>query len=103
MSSNSSTPSLGQSVSKKLTHDNFILWKPQVILIMCGAQLFRYLDGTFIESVKTDAAVHALWVAQDQHVLGFINASLSQKVLGHVATCTTSVEVWDELTTMFVL
>jgi hypothetical protein len=40
-------------------------------------------------------------VAQDQQVLGFINASLSREVLGNVATCTTAAEVWTELNSMF--
>jgi hypothetical protein len=102
MSSNSSTLSPGQPVSEKLTCDNFILWKAQIIPIMRGAQLFGYLDETIVEPAKTDVAAHALWVAQDQHVLQFINASLSQEVLGHVVTYTTSVGVWIELTAMFV-
>jgi hypothetical protein len=56
MSSNSSTSSLGQPVFEKLTCDNFILWKAQIILIVHGTQLFRYLDGTVVEPAKTDAA-----------------------------------------------
>jgi hypothetical protein len=36
--SNSSTPSsLGQPISEKLTRDNFLLWKAQVVLIVRGA------------------------------------------------------------------
>jgi hypothetical protein len=34
-------------------------------------------------------------------VLGFVNTSLSREVLGHVATCTTAIAVWKELTAMF--
>jgi hypothetical protein len=65
-----------------------------------GARLCGYLDGTVVEPVTTDAA-HGTWVAQDQQVLGFINASLSREVLGHVAMCTKASSVWKELNSMF--
>jgi hypothetical protein len=68
---------------------------------MRGAHLFGYLDDTVIKPVHTDST-HAAWVAQDQsQVLGFINASLTREVLGHVATCTASAAVWKEITSMF--
>jgi hypothetical protein len=86
MSISSSTPSLGQPISEKLTRENFILWKAQIVPIMCGAQLFSFLDGTTVEPMRTDAS-HGAWVTQDQQVLGFINASLSREVLGHDAIC----------------
>jgi hypothetical protein len=100
MSSSTPPSSLGQPISEKLTCDNFILWKLQLVPIVCGAQLFGFIDGTVVESARSDAA-HGAWVVQDQQVLGFINASLLQEVLGHVATCTTSAAVWRELTTVF--
>jgi hypothetical protein len=77
MSSSSSTSSLGNLVFEKLTRDNFILWKTQVISIMRGAQVFGYLDGTISEPMRTDAEAHGRWVAQDLQVMGFLNASLS--------------------------
>jgi hypothetical protein len=100
MSSTSSTSSLGQPISEKLNWDNFLLWKAQVILIVHGTQLFGYLDGTVPERVKTDST-HAAWIAQDQQLLTFINASLSREVLSHVATCTTSAAVWKGISEMF--
>jgi Iap family predicted aminopeptidase len=33
-------------VSEKLVHDNHILWKVQVLAMLRGAQLARFLDGT---------------------------------------------------------
>jgi hypothetical protein len=76
LSSSSSTSSLGHLISEKLTRDNFILWKAQVIPIVHGAQLFGYQDGTTAEPARSDPN-HSAWVAQDQQVLGFINTSLS--------------------------
>jgi hypothetical protein len=72
----------------------------QVLPIVKGVRLFGYLDGTVSEPASTDVADGA-WVAQDQQIIGFINASLSQEVLGHVATCTTATAVWKELNSMF--
>jgi hypothetical protein len=68
--------SLSQPISKKLNRDNFLPWKAQVVPIVCGARLFGYLDGTVFTPATIDAS-HGAWVAQDQQVLGFINASLS--------------------------
>jgi hypothetical protein len=100
MSISSSTPSLGQPISEKLTRENFILWKAQIVPIMRGAQLFGFLDGTTVEPMRTDAS-HGAWVTQDQQVLGFINASLSREVLGHDAICTTAAAVYKEINNMF--
>jgi hypothetical protein len=75
-SGSSSSSSLGQAVSSKLTRDNLLLWKAQVMPVVRGAQLFGFLDSTTAKPVKTDPA-HGVWVAQDQQVLGFLNASLS--------------------------
>jgi hypothetical protein len=47
-SSSSASPamnSLGQSVSEKLSRENFILWKAQVLAAIRGAHLYGYLDG----------------------------------------------------------
>jgi hypothetical protein len=91
---------LSQPISEKLNRNIFLLWKVQVVPIVRGARLFGYLDGTVSEPATTDAS-HGAWAAQDQQVLVFINASLLREVLGHVATCTTSVGVWKELNSMF--
>jgi hypothetical protein len=66
-SPSSSPSSLGQPIYEKLTR--------QVVLIVRGAQLFGYLDGTAIEPARTDAT-HNAWVGNYQHVLRFVNVSL---------------------------
>jgi hypothetical protein len=45
-SSSSVINTLSHAVSKKLTRDNFRLWKAQVWLAVRGAQLTGFLDGT---------------------------------------------------------
>jgi hypothetical protein len=47
-SSSSASPvmnSLGKSVSEKLSRENFILWKAQVLAAVRGARLYGYLNG----------------------------------------------------------
>jgi hypothetical protein len=68
--------------------------------IIRGARLFGYLDGTVAEPSSSNPG-HGAWVAKDQQLLGFINASLSREVLDHVATCTIIATVWKELNSMF--
>jgi hypothetical protein len=33
-------------VSEKLSHSNFIIWKAQVLTVLCGTQLVEFLDGS---------------------------------------------------------
>jgi hypothetical protein len=37
--------SLGQAVSEKLSRENYILWKAQVLAVVRGARLKGYLEG----------------------------------------------------------
>lgn len=113
MSSSSSTSSLGQSISEKLTRENYLLLKAQVVPVVRGAQLYGHLDGTnaapaaTIEvtkdgnTVKEPNPAYDAWVVYDQQVLGFLNVSLSWEVLGQVAMYTTAAEVWKALQSMF--
>jgi hypothetical protein len=83
MSSSSSSPSyfaslphLGHKVSEKLTCDNYLLWKVQVLPPIGGAQLEGILDGSIkaptkiVEVIKDDKtkemipnAAYANWLA----------------------------------------
>jgi hypothetical protein len=113
MSSLLSSPSLGQTISEKLTRDIFLLWRAQVVRIIHGAQLYGYLDGTIKEPPSTIVAskhdkieevknpVHATWAVQDQQILGFMNASLLREVLGQVVTYTSATQTWKALNSMF--
>jgi hypothetical protein len=47
-SSSSSTLTVGSlsaTNSEKLNGDNFLLWRAQIVLDVCGAHLYGYLDG----------------------------------------------------------
>ena len=69
----------GMPVAEKLTRENFLLWRAQVLPAIRGAQLVGFLEGTIptspatIEVAKEDNIVsilanpaYATWIAQDQ-------------------------------------
>jgi hypothetical protein len=118
-SSSSSTiaslPSLsGNKISEKLTRDNYLLWRAQVMPPIMAVQLEGILDGSMkaptklVEVIKDDKTnelipntLYATWLAQDQLVLGHLLNSLTKDVLGQVAMASSSAEVWETLENMF--
>jgi hypothetical protein len=75
---------LGHAISEKLSKNNYLLWKAQVLPVVRGARLEGYLTGAskapteFINDKedKTANPAHEVWVALDQQVLGFILSSV---------------------------
>jgi hypothetical protein len=95
----------GPPVSEKLTRDNYLLWKAQVLPPIRGAQLDGHLDGSGVEPpkrlqvVKDDKTkeevpnpAYSTWLAHDQQVLGHLLNSLTKDVLGQVAMASTAAE-----------
>jgi hypothetical protein len=117
MSSSSSSPvfnTMSHAVAKKLTRDNFHLWKAQVWPVVRGAQLTTFLDGTkeipeeyiLIEKAdkqweKVPNPEYTAWLTQDQQLLSYLNSTLSKEVLGQVTSCLTSAQVWDTVHAMY--
>jgi len=103
------TPLLGQAVAVKLTKANYVLWRAQVLPIIRGAQLQGYLDGSAVApeemiDVKHDGTTkkesnpeYIRWIALEQQVLGFLMISMTQEVMGQVATCVTPKAMWSLL------
>jgi hypothetical protein len=104
----------GNKISEKLTRDNYLLWRAQVMLPIRAAQLEGILDGStkapakMVEVIKDDKtkelipnALYSTWLAQDQLVLGHLLNSLTKDVLGQVAMASSSTEVWETLENMF--
>jgi hypothetical protein len=104
----------GPAISEKLTRDNFLLWKAQIMPGIRAAQYEGYLDGTkpapakLVELVKDDKTKfttinpdYEKWLKEDQQLLAHINNSLSREVLGQVAMMTTSASVWTTLGNMY--
>ena len=115
-SSSSAAPalssSLGHPVTERLTKNNHMLWKAQVLPALRGTQLTGFLDGTAVPPPQTviiksgDKDIQEAnpefikWVALDQQVLGYLFSSLSREVLAHVASMTKASQVWKAIEDM---
>uniref|UniRef100_A0A2N9EQN2 Reverse transcriptase Ty1/copia-type domain-containing protein n=1 Tax=Fagus sylvatica TaxID=28930 RepID=A0A2N9EQN2_FAGSY len=100
-------------ITIKLTRDNYLLWKAQVVPYLKGQHLFRFVDGSHpcpsqvVASASSDSTVVLLnseftkWQLQDQLILSALISSLSEKVMTHVVKCTTSRDIWLTLERMF--
>ena len=93
-------------VTIKLTRDNYLLWKAQIVPYLRGQHLFGFLDDSRLAppptiNITTDEISKIQpnpkfqsWIIQDQMILSALISSLSENVLAYVVKCTTSREVW---------
>jgi hypothetical protein len=112
-SSTITNPLLGHVVVEKLSKNNHLLWKAQVLPIIRGARLEGYLTGStkmsneFLlthegdKEVKTLNPAHENWVAMDQQVLNFLLSSMTRDVLQQVSTCKTAAAAWSTIECSF--
>ena len=105
---------LGHLILEKLTRDNFLVWRAQVLPTIRGAQLTSYLDGskamplekiTVTKVDKTTEEVenpsYVQWVAQNQQVLGYFLSTLSKEVLIHVVHLESAMAGWKAVSEMY--
>lgn len=89
----------------KLTHDNFLLWKAQMVLYLKGWHLYDYIDGTkptpFILLAGDVNPAHTLWTRQDQVILCALISSLFEPLITQVIGLTTTRTVWLALDSLF--
>jgi hypothetical protein len=107
-------------VSKKLTRNNHVLWRAQVLAVLQGAQLAGFLDGTIkapaekIHMVKKSGKEEGeaeeasnpafeLWKAQEQQVLSYLLTSVSHDVLVQIATLPSAADIWKHIESAFAL
>lgn len=117
MASSSSVPAIPASlsipVSEKLTRENYLLWRVQVLPAIRAAQFEGFLDGSEGEPPKTltvdkDSKKmevanpdYVVWRVRDQHVLTYLVTSLSREVLAGVSSCSTAADLWTAITRSF--
>jgi hypothetical protein len=106
-------PVVHHMVTIKLTRDNYLLWKAQIVPYLRGQHLFGFLDDSRpappptinittdeISKIQPNPEFQS-WIIQDQMILSALISSLSENVLAYVVQCTTSREVWLTLERMF--
>nr|XP_040256518.1 protein transport protein sec31-like [Aegilops tauschii subsp. strangulata] len=84
----------------KLTTDNYLSWRAQVLPLLRSRYLEGYVDGSLLCPPPHHPAYHA-WVAQDQAILSAIQSSLTEAVSSLVLFTATSQEAWSALHTSF--
>jgi hypothetical protein len=101
------------AITEKLTKANHVMWKAQVLAVLCGAWLVGHVTGVTKapaqevdgkvndKPVKLPNVAYDEWYASDQHVLRFLLSSLSKEVLPQVATKGTTADAWNEIQNMF--
>jgi hypothetical protein len=106
-------PVVHHLVTIKLTRDNYLLWKAQIVSYLRGQHLFGFLDGSRpvpLQSltVTTDGTLKLqpnpdfqAWLVQNQMILSALISLLTENILAYVVKCTTSREVWLTLERMF--
>jgi len=99
----------------KLNHDNFLLWKAQLIPYFRGQYLFGYIDGSIPKPPKIISVTHpetfvvskrlnpsySQWVRQDNLILSTLMTFLLEPILAPVVTYTSSKVVWNALDDTF--
>ena len=104
-SSPTSLTTIHHLITIKLTGDNYLLWKAQIVPYLKGQHLFGYLDGSTPApsqslTVETDGDIQVIqnpnfshWYFQDQMILSAIISSLLERILAHVVKFNTSRDV----------
>ena len=105
---------LHHNTTIKLTRDNYLLWKAQIVPYIKGFHLYGFLDGTkpappqSIPSQSSNGAAIVTtnleflqWHLQDQLILSALTSSMSESILSHVVKCLTSRDVWQTLERLF--
>lgn len=94
-------------ISTKLNRSNFLAWKSEITPVLHGHGLYRYLtEDPPSEQLTVDGSQHtnprfSHWHWQDQHILSWMRSSISDNILGQVASCTSAAELWKSLQQSF--
>ena len=106
-------PNLAQIVTLKLSQENHLLWKAQIVPILRGHQLLGFVNGEstpparLIPASTAEGAemvinpAHTVWHAQDQLLLAGILSTLSPDIIARTLNFTTSAQIWAALERMY--
>jgi hypothetical protein len=101
-------------ISEKLMKTNYPLWRVQVMPALHASQFEGLLTGDDTPPAKqiiitnndktttsTTNPAYVAWVALDQAVLRHLQSSLTRETLMHVSRCTTAMQAWTTLATLY--
>lgn len=101
-------------ISEKLTQNNFLVWRAQVLPTIRGSRLMGILDGLSIQPAatlrieKADKATkevenpaYTTWIANDQLLLSYLLSSMTREVLVQISSLEHACQVWSEINKMF--
>ncbi|KAH0776743.1 hypothetical protein KY290_008154 [Solanum tuberosum] len=104
LSTVSPAPNLAHQLPVKLTSSNFLLWKTQFMPMIYACGLNHHIDGTtqtptqFLDDTNTNPnPEYTIWLRQDQLVLSWIVASVSESILPQLVGAATARVAWDKL------
>ncbi|XP_010253823.1 PREDICTED: uncharacterized protein LOC104594965 [Nelumbo nucifera] len=86
---------------------NYLLWKFQILPALVGAELTGYVDGSltcpsrYLSDNTTPNLAHSSWVKQDQILLSWLLATLTEPVIAQLVGCSTSRDVWCVLENLY--
>ncbi|CAA0825571.1 Unknown protein [Striga hermonthica] len=100
-----------QLISTKLTDENHLIWRQQVLTTVRGHGLEGFLDGSslpptrFIPGAEEDLLQvnpeYTSWERQDQLLASWLLSSLSESILISVVGMHTSSQIWKSLESSF--
>jgi gag-polypeptide of LTR copia-type len=103
-----SVHSLNLPIPIKLNDNNFLTWKKQVMPVINGHDLGRFLDSPPPEPTSHNSTgqievnkAYLLWNRQDQLLLAWLQSSLTETMMAHVISTTTTREFWRCLEMFF--
>ncbi|CAL1395546.1 unnamed protein product [Linum trigynum] len=107
--SSSSTPTISlpsnPQFTVKLTPNNYLLWKTQLLPLLRCFYLIGHIDGTLPpppEAINSQPnPAYGEWYQRDQLVLIWINMSLSEVVLSTIVNKSTARDAWDSLARVY--
>uniref|UniRef100_A0A8I6YTD0 Retrotransposon Copia-like N-terminal domain-containing protein n=1 Tax=Hordeum vulgare subsp. vulgare TaxID=112509 RepID=A0A8I6YTD0_HORVV len=99
----------GHLITTKLSSDNYVFWRAQVLPLLGSYYLLGYVDGSYpcppavVDSVNGPVynPAHRVWTGQDQANLSAIQGSLTPEVVGMLVFAKTSHEAWTILERSF--
>lgn len=95
-------PNFSHTISIKLTPDNYLLWKVQLVPYLRGQRLYKYVDGTCpppkpeLDNNSPNPA-YDVWLQQYPLVMSALISSLSDSIITQVVGCTSAWAIWLSL------